>query len=237
MMPEENKEVVDPTTTPKEVKEEKPTLESLQKQNQEINEKLEKVLKQNADKDSHISKIQNENKSLRETVQKISTSITGKSEKQKDAILERHRDKFLEQGYDEKSVDLILETINDVAEKKAQEKIVPVIMDVAQDLVESDAEIDKKFLENNSEEITEEYNSYKLEVSPRKIKANLKKAYNAVKERLAEKAKAGLKDKEKKDREEMLPGGSPPEKGGKKDPEDNFIEGIRTAGTGHSHFI
>ncbi len=236
-MPEENKEVVDPTTTPKEVKEEKPTLESLQKQNQEINEKLEKVLKQNADKDSHISKIQNENKSLRETVQKISTSITGKTDKQKDAILERHRDKFLEQGYDEKSVDLILETINDVAEKKAQEKIVPVIMDVAQDLVESDAEIDKKFLEDNSEEITEEYNSYKLEVSPRKIKANLKKAYNAVKERLAEKAKAGLKDKEKKEREEMLPGGSPPGKGGKKDPEDNFIEGIRTAGTGDSHFI
>ncbi len=143
----------------------------------------------------------------------------------------------MEQGYDEKSVDLILETINDVAEKKAQEKIVPVIMDVAHDLVESDDEIDKKFLEDNSEEITEEYNSYKLEVSPRKIKANLKKAYNAVKERLAEKAKAGLKDKEKKDREEMLPGGSPPEKGGKKDPEDNFIEGIRTAGTGDSHFI
>jgi hypothetical protein len=238
-MPEEMKEeqAENPTETApeKEQADVKPTLDDIAKQNRELNDKLEKVLKQNSDKDSFISKLQTENKSLRGTVEKVSTSLEGKSEKQKDAILERHKQRFLEQGYDEKSVDLILETINDVSDRKAQEKIVPLIMEAAEDLVESDSEIDQTFLNKNQEAITDEYNSFRAEVSPRKIKANLKKAYKIVKERLAEAAKAEGKHD---DREKMLAGGKPAPKGKEKASNDeDLITSIERAGSAGGHFV
>lgn len=237
-MPEEKQEEQATTqveTAPeKEQAEVKPTLDDIAKQNKDMNEKLEKVLKQNADKDSFIAKLQNENKTLRSTVEKVSTSLEGKTEKQKDAILDAHRKRLVSKGYDEESVDLLLETMNDLADRRAQERIVPIIMEAAEELVESDAEIDKEFLNKNQEAITEEFGSFKAESSPRKIKANLKKAYRIVKERLAEKAKTGTEDS----RDKMIAGGKSEPKGRDKTPQgDDIISSIEKAGVGSGHFI
>lgn len=238
-MPEELK---DPAENPTETGEKKPevkspTLEDIASQNKELNEKLEKVLKQNSDKDSFITKLQSENKEIRGALQKVSETLEGKSNVQKDAILERQKQAFLKEGYDEKSVDLILNTIVEISDRKAQEKIVPLIMDAAQELVESDTEIDKDFLEKNQEEITSEYTLFKPETSPRKIKQNLKKAYSTVKERLTEKAKASTKGKDEKVREDMLAGGKVEPSAKKPPTDDDFIKSIEGAGSSNSHFI
>ena len=239
-MPEEkqDEQTNDPleTAPEKEQAEVKPTLDDIAKQNKELSEKLEKVIKQNSDKDSFISRLQQENKGLRGTVEKVSTSLEGKSEKQKDAILEGHKAKFIEQGYDEKSVDLILDTIASVSERKAQEKIVPIIMEAAEELVESDPEIDQAFLQNNQDAISAEFGLFKTEASPRKIKANLKKAYKIVKERLTEDARRDKQDTGERDK--MIAGGKPAQKGKEKTPsDDDFVTAIERAGSSSGHFI
>lgn len=235
----EELEVADPAKTPKEeAKEVKPTLEDVAKQNKELNEKLDKVLKQNADKDSFISKVTSENKTLRDTLQKVSTSIEGKPKEQRDAILEAHAKKLSDKGYDAEAVSALLEVIADVADKKANERLVPLIMESAQELIESDPDIDQDFLQKNSEDITAEYNSYKVEVSPRKIKQNLKKAYAIVKNRRVEEAKKKESPAEEKKREEMVAGASAAPKGKREEPKDDILDRIEKAGGAkNSHFI
>lgn len=231
---EEQAETQSETAHEEEQGESTPTLDSIAKQNKELNDKLEKVLKQNSDKDSFISKLQGENRILRDTVEKVTTTLGGKSEKQKDAILDAHRERLVSKGYDAETVDLLLGTIVDLADRKAQEKIVPIIMEAAEELVESDAEIDKSFLEKNQDAISAEYGLFRPETSPRKIKANLKKAYKIVKERLAEAAKAPADDS----REKMLAGGRSEPRGKDKTPQgDDLVSAIEKSGSGGSHFI
>jgi len=213
------------------------TLEEVAAQNKELSDKMEKVLKQNSDKDSFITKITNENKDLRDTLQKLSGALSGKTEKQKDAFLDGQRQKFLDKGYDEETVDLLLETVDAIADKKADKKIAAVIMDATEGLIESDPEIDQDFIEKNEVDIKAEFDTYKPETSPRKIKANLKKAYNAVKERLTEKAKTTQKTKEEEEREAALLGASGPQKGKKAEGEDDLVTKIEGAGVANSHFI
>lgn len=231
------------TATPKEKveeekKEAKPTLE-------ELNEKLNKVLKQNSDKDSYISKLEGENakeraekSELQETLQKVSASIVGKPKEEQDAEFEQVVSEFVNDGFDEKATRKLLKTSVAIARKEANKSLAPIIMDYAQGLVESDTDIDEEFLKRNEKAITIEFNSYKPEVSPRKIKANLKKAYQLVKDRLVEEAKKDKEPEEKSKREEMLPGGSVAPKGKKEEPKDDFLDRIDKAGSGkNSHFI
>ena len=235
---EEKLEAAKPAETPKEeAKEVKPTLDDVSRQGKELAEKLDKVIKQNSDKDSHISKIESENATLRATLQKVTTSIEGKP-KEKDAILDKQRQKLIDQGYDASAVDSLLEVVSDIADQKANQRLVPIIMESAQELVESDPEIDRKFLEGNSTEITEEYNSYKTEISPRKIKANLKKAYKIVKDRLADEAKKETAPDTEEKREKMVSGGSPAPKGKKEEPKDDFLDRIdKAGGKQNAHFL
>lgn len=236
-MPEEKQEGKPDPTPEEKAKEVKPTLEDVSKQGKDLAEKLDKVIKQNSDKDSHISKIENENAKLRETLQKVTTSIEGKP-KEKDAILEKQRQKLIDQGYDAEAVDSLLEVVSDIADQKANQRLVPIIMESAQELVESDSEIDKAFLEKNSDKIMSEFNSYKPEVSPRKIKANLKKAYKMVKDSLADEAKKEAAPETEKKRDEMVAGGSPQPKGKKEEPKDDFLDRIdKAGGAKNAHFM
>ena len=150
-MPEEKDPVAEPAKTGEEdVKPKTMTLEEVAAQNKELSEKLYKVIKQNSDKDSFISKLEKENKEVRDNLQKLSTALAWKTEKQKDALIEAQRQKFLDKWYDAESVDLILDTIDVVADKKADNKIAAVIMDATEGLVESDPDIEKDFMEKNS---------------------------------------------------------------------------------------
>ena len=237
-MPEEKDPVADPAKTGDEgTKPKTMTLEEVTSQIGEIKSENEKIKKQNSDKDAFISKVTGENKELRETLQRLSGALSGKTDKQKDAFLDGQKQKFLDKGYDAESVDLILDTISATADKIADKKIASVIMDATEGLVESDPEINKDFMEKNSDMIKAEFDSYKPESSPRKIKANLKKAYDAVKARLADKAKGEGKGEDGRD--EMLEGGKPPAKPKKsdKDSEKEFVEGIVNAGGTGGHFI
>ena len=249
-MAEEKKEtkeqVVDPiieNPAKVEEKEEKPTLESLQTQNREINEKLEKVLKQNSDKDSFISKLEGENKGLRGQVEKISSTLSGKTEKQKDVILEKHRQALIDKGYDTEAVDVLLSAVDAIAdakaEKKTSEKIVPIILETVEDLIDTDSEIDKKIVKEYEKDIWTEYESFKTESTPRKIKANFKKAYNTVKDKLAKQAKAEGKAESKEERDAQIAGAGIPPKGAKTMPDDEakFIESIEKSNSANSRFI
>lgn len=225
-------------TEEKAEKTEKPSFESLAAQNKELNDKLEKVLKQNSDKDSHITRIQGENKTLRDKISTVSSSLEGKSEIQKDAILEKNREKFLEAGYDEKAVDLILTTIADIADKKAETRITKVVTDAAMELIESDKDIDQAFVKANETAIMGEYNLLKLpEVSARSMKANFKKAYKSVKDALSEKAK-GTRKGQDEDRDAMIDGARPAPVT-KKPPkeEEDFVKSIESSGATNSHFM
>lgn len=236
-MPEEivGQETAPVAETP-EVKEEakSPTLDEVLKQNKELGEKMETIIKQNRDKDSFINQLQNENKSFRDRIEKVSTSLDGKNETQKDAIIEAKRAMFLKEGYDEKSVDLILGTIVDLADRKAQERIVPIVIEAAQELVESDPDIDQSFLQKNQDSVMEEYGLFKQEVSPRKIKANLKKAYRIVKERLADKAKAEARPD---NRDDMIDGAKPAQTGKARPQADDLVDSIEKSGGAGGHFI
>jgi len=235
----EQTQATNPVETEVKAKEDvKPTLEDIASQNKELNEKLEKVLKQNADKDSHISRIEGENASMRQSLEKVTASLEGKTETQKDTILAREKEKLVKKGYDAEAVDSLLESITSIAEQKAQSKVMPIIIDAAQDLVESDSEIDKEFLEKNQALVMDEYNTYKTELTPRKIKANLKKAYQIVKESLAKKAKLAALPEDERKRNEMLAGASPTPSG-KKDvnPEEDFLDRIDRAGAKRGHFV
>jgi hypothetical protein len=228
----------DPSSTPKEKKETPlPTLEDLAKQNRELNDKVSQVIKQNSDKDSHISKLEGENAKLRESMKKVTDSLEGKSETQKDAILEKQRSKLIEQGYDAKAVNSLLEVIDTIADQRAQKRIVPIIMEVTEELIDSDSEIEKSFLEKNSDAINAEYNTYKVENSPRKIKQNFKKAYEIVKGRLAKEAKAKEEPQNQSEREKMLKGAGAPQKGKKEETTDDLLDRIDKAGSPQGHFV
>lgn len=235
-------EIKDPVANPAKTGEEEGnaktlTLEEVTAQISEIKSENEKIKKQNSDKDSFISKVTGENKELRDTLQKLSSALQGKSEKQRDAIVESQRQKFLDKGYDVEAADLIIDTVGIMADSIANKKVASIIMDTTEDLIESDPDIDKKFMENNFEYVKSEFDNYKSESSPRKIKANLKKAYNVVKERLAKKEKS-KGEKEEENREKNIQGGSPAPQGGRKDTtEEDFIKGIVNAGNPNSHFI
>jgi len=244
-MPEE--QVIDPAADPAETgkeaeagKEEgKATLEGIVKQNKELNEKLEKVLKQNSDKDAFITKLEGENKEVRGTLEKLSTTLQGKTEKQRDALIDTQRQKFLAKGYDEETVDLILDSVSEIAEKKASKSIAPIITDAAMELIENDTEIDKDFIKSNEKEIMDEYHTYKIEeMTPRKLKSNFKKAYKQVHDRLADKAKSQRKDKDSEERNNMTKGAGDAGKGGKNETSehDSFVEGIVSSGSGNSRF-
>lgn len=157
-------EVKDPAANPAETGEEKVespkvTLEELSRQNKELNEKFEKVMKQNADKDSYITKLQGENKEVRTTLEKLSGALQGKTEKQRDALIDAQKQKFIAKGYDEETVDLILDSVSEIAEKKASKTIAPMITDAAMDLIDTDPDMDKEFIKNNEADIMAEYNS------------------------------------------------------------------------------
>ena len=246
MVEEIKKEVdIDPNADPsKENKgDEKPTLESITKQMAEQNDKLEKVLKQNADKDSFITKLQTENKELRGQVEKISSTLMGKTEKQKDTILEKHRQALIDKGYDAESVSLLLSAVEEIADakadKKTSERIVPIVLDTVEELIDSDMEIDKKLVKEYEKEIWEEYESFKVEITPRKIKSNFKKAYNTVKDKLAKKAKAEDKAESEEARNNRLKGAGAPPQGGKEmlDEEKRFVESIEKSNSANSRFI
>lgn len=237
-------EIKDPTapaeTGEENVESPKVTLEELSQQNKELTEKFEKVMKQNSDKDAFITKLQDENKGVRTTLEKLSGALQGKTERQKDALLDAQRQKFLAKGYDEETVDLILDSVSEIAEKKASKSIAPIITDAAMELIEIDPEMDKDFIKNNEADIMAEYHTYKIEeFTPRKLKSNFKKAYKQVQERLTEKAKSQRKDKDNDDRNAMTKGGSDAGKGGKNDKsqDDQFIESIVSSDSGNSRFV
>ena len=246
-MPEDvKKDALDPNADPSKVNkgDEKPTLESITKSMAETNEKLEKVLKQNTDKDSFISKLQGENKELRENVEKISKALTGKTDIQKDALLEKHRQALIDKGYDRESVDLLITMVDEIAdakaEKKTSDKIVPIVLDTVEELIESDTEIDQKLMKEHEQEIWDEYHLFKVEITPRKIKSNFKKAYNVVKNRLADKAKAEGKVESEEERNKRLKGaGAPPQGAGQptSDEEKTFVDSIEKSGSVNSRFI
>lgn len=248
-MPEENKENK-PAETPAETVEEKEKREKEEKEKKEtkkedkvtlesIQEQLKSMGKRLSDKDSHIGTIENENKELRDKIQNISSSLGGKTEKQKDSILGSAKKKFLDKGYDEETVDLILETVSTVADQRVEKGTAKIISDSAYELIEADKTIDQKFVLANEAVIMAEFNSYKLdEKSARKMKQNFKKAYDVVKNNLAKKATATNREKSGEEREEMLEGNKPPGTNKKTSQGDeDFVNSIEKSGNANSHFI
>ena len=108
-----------------------------------------------------------------------------------------------------------------------------------EDLIESDTEIDKKLIKDYEKDIWDEYASFKVEVTPRKIKANFKKAYNTVRDKLAKAAKAEGKEGTEEERNASLKGAGPSPKGTKskiEDEEKALVDSIEKSGPGNSRF-